>query len=184
MDKKIEATQDAVAPARMAHFVLQSNQMSVLVDWYTNVFGCETMYATRKISFLTFDDEHHRLAIVQIDELTARDPNACGVNHIAFAYDDLGQLLASYERLREIGITPYWCVNHGMSTSLYYRDPDGNQIELQIDNFATPEEGKAVFQSRQFAGNYRGNDFNVEEMLADWKGGASAQSLIAGTMPR
>jgi catechol-2,3-dioxygenase len=24
--------------------------------------------------------------------------------------------------------------NHGLTTSLYYRDPDGNKVELQVDN--------------------------------------------------
>jgi catechol-2,3-dioxygenase len=183
MDTRTETTSAVVAPARMAHFVLQSNQMQAAAEWYTTVFGCEVMHANERICFLTFDDEHHRLAIVQNDDLTARDPGACGVNHIAFTYASLDQLLGTYERLRDAHITPYWCVNHGMSTSLYYRDPDGNQIELQIDNFATPEEGKAVFRTQQFAGNVRGGDFDVEEMVAAWRGGAQAQALIDASMP-
>lgn len=37
--------------------------------------------------------------------------------------------------------------NHGPTTSLYYRDPDGNQIETQVDNFETAEEATAFMNS-------------------------------------
>jgi len=33
-------------------------------------------------------------------------------------------------------------VNHRPTTSMYYRDPDGNRVELQIDNFPTAKEGQ------------------------------------------
>ena len=44
--------------------------------------------------------------------------------------------MSSYARLKGLGIEPDACVNHGVTTSLYYADPDGNQVELQVDNFA------------------------------------------------
>ena len=34
-------------------------------------------------------------------------------------------------------------IQHGVTTSLYYEDPDGNFAEMQIDNFATPGEAIA-----------------------------------------
>ena len=40
-------------------------------------------------------------------------------------------------------IKPYWCINHGLTTSLYYHDPDDNAVELQVDNFASSEEADA-----------------------------------------
>jgi hypothetical protein len=51
------------------------------------------------------------------------------------------------------GIRPFFCVNHGPTTSMYYRDPDGNRVELQIDNFATAEEGQAWMHSPAFDRN-------------------------------
>ena len=30
---------------------------------------------------------------------------------------------------------PEFCLDHGMTFSYYYRDPDGNHVELQVDNF-------------------------------------------------
>lgn len=45
------------------------------------------------------------------------------------------------------------CVNHGPTTSIYYRDPDGNDIETQVDNFDTTAEADEFFASEAFAIN-------------------------------
>jgi catechol 2,3-dioxygenase len=43
--------------------------------------------------------------------------------------------MSSYARLKEKGIEPQVCLNHGLTISLYYADPDQNMVELQVDNF-------------------------------------------------
>ena len=58
-----------------------------------------------------------------------------GMHHSAFEYDSFEDLNASYLRLREAGITPDICLDHGMTFSYYYKDPDGNYVELQCDIF-------------------------------------------------
>ena len=55
-------------------------------------------------------------------------------------------------RLKGEGIEPYWCLNHGPTTSMYYKDPDGNKVELQIDNFDTDETNRWM-GSGEFAQN-------------------------------
>jgi catechol-2,3-dioxygenase len=40
----------------------------------------------------------------------------------------------TYTRLKALDITPHFTVDHGMTTSFYYVDPDGNSVELQCDN--------------------------------------------------
>jgi len=167
-----------VAPAKMAHFVLVSTQKDVLVDWYKTVLACEEVFASERITFLTFDDEHHRLAIAQNDSLAPRPAKASGVAHIAFSYAELDQLLSTYARLKAADIVPGWCVNHGMSTSMYYRDPDGNQIELQVDNFATAAEGKAAFASPAFAANTAGIDFDPDRLLERRRAGTPVAELL------
>ena len=68
-------------------------------------------------------------------------------------YAGLGDLLATYLRLKAHGILPHWPINHGVTTSMYYRDPDNNRVELQIDNFPTAEELQDYFRSAAFAAN-------------------------------
>jgi catechol-2,3-dioxygenase len=36
--------------------------------------------------------------------------------------------------VRAAGITPRVSIHHGLTMSLYYRDPDDNGVELSIDN--------------------------------------------------
>jgi len=38
-------------------------------------------------------------------------------------------------RLRELDILPVMCLDHGMTISMYYADPDGNGVEIQVDAF-------------------------------------------------
>jgi len=89
-----------------------------------------------------------------------------------FSYDRLENLVDTYRRLANAGIDPVWCINHGPTTSLYYEDPDGNRIELQVDNFATNEDLLDWLGSGEFDDNPIGVEFdpNVLERL-----------LIAGT---
>ena len=65
---------------------------------------------------------------------------------MAFTFDDLDSLLDRYQELGRARIRPVAPVQHGPTTSLYYRDPDGNHVELLIDNFATPEEVTAYLE--------------------------------------
>jgi len=77
-----------------------------------------------------------------------RDPDAVGTDHVAYSYNNLGELLSTYRRLKAAGIAPHRPINHGVTTSMYYRDLDNNRVELQIDNFATPAELDGYFHSR------------------------------------
>src|SRR3546814_9050284 len=65
-----------------------------------------------------------------------------GVHHCSFTYATLADLMSTYERLRDKGIRPVFPINHGPTTSMYYADPDGNQIELQVDNYDQIEEDR------------------------------------------
>jgi hypothetical protein len=100
------------------------------------------------------------------------------MDHIAFTYGGLPDLLQTYERLRQEGIEPFWPINHGVTLSLYYRDPEGNRIELQVDAFATMTEGKAYMRSDAFRTNPIGVIFDPEDLLRRFKGGEAAESLL------
>src|SRR3546814_17462514 len=69
--------------------------------------------------------------------------------------------MATYERLRDKGIRPVFPINHGPTTSMYYADPDGNQIELQVDNYDKIEDATAFFYSEAFAENPVGVEFAI-----------------------
>jgi hypothetical protein len=117
------------------------------------------------ITFLTWDDEHHRFALVNLDALDPDgvDPgvrSSVGVNHVAYTYDSVGDLLDTYSRLKERGVMPYWRVHHGLTLSLYYSDPDGNRMEFQVDCFDTMEESNAFIRGEIMAANPIGVAFD------------------------
>ncbi|MGW6457198.1 VOC family protein [Streptomyces sp. NPDC055078] len=182
------------SPQKLAHVVLYSSQVPAMRDWYVKVLDGHVVYETPAGAFVTYDDEHHRIAIAEPNaaaeltdeaaELAGGDPEggrSKALGHIAFTYATLKELLENWERLAEDSVLPFLAVNHGPTTSMYYADPDGNHIELQIDNFATVEEGTAFMQSDGFAANPFGETFDPADKLAELRAGASAEELVIPT---
>jgi len=142
------------------------------------LLGARIQFEDSNLTFLTYDEEHHRLAIVNTPDLPAADRTAAGVDHVAFSYAGLCDLLATYERLKASDVVPYWCINHGPTTSLYYRDPDDNQVELQVDNFPTPEECGAWFRSEAFRANPIGVPFDPDLLAERFRAGTPIHELV------
>lgn len=167
-----------IAPALFAHFVLRSANMQPMVDWYTTVLNMRIVQRNDFICFLTYDDEHHRLAIVNIAGLQAPDPRSWGLAHVAYTFRNVGELLSTYRRLKAKGIEPYRPINHGPTLSMYYHDPDGNSVELQVDCFKTKAEASAYFHSDAFKSNPIGVDFDPESLVKAYESGASEAELL------
>ena len=167
-----------VVPYKLAHYVIRAKRFAEMLAWYRRVFHLKTSFEAPVIAFLTYDEEHHRIAFLNTAHLPEPDTMRTGIDHIAFTYRSLGDLLDNYARLRDAGITPFWCINHGMSTSMYYRDPDGNEVELQIDNFPSMDDCKAWFSSDAFAANPLGVQFDPEVLLQKLRSGAAESDLV------
>jgi len=154
-----------VRPSRFSHLVVKTGRLPAMVDWYRTVLNAQPMFETDRVCFLTFDDEHHRIMLGQADDCPPRDPKTAGVVHWAYAFDHASQLVSAYERLRDAGITPSVCINHGFTTSLYYLDPDGNEVELAVDNFPDKASMNEWFAGGPFDRNFVGVPFDPEEMV-------------------
>jgi catechol-2,3-dioxygenase len=166
-------------PQKLAHVVLKSGQKDVMTKWYCRVLDAHVQFEDEMASFLTYDDEHHRIAIAQVDGAERPSRKATGLSHIAFTFGALTDLLTAYDELAQDGISPVWSVNHGTTTSLYYADPDKNLVELQVDNFASAEEGNEYLRSPQFSSNPIGVRFAPDEYVARWRAGESPSDLAA-----
>src|SRR5215470_3950988 len=135
------------APKKLAHVVYMTRRYDEMLSWYEKVFEAKVQYQNPAFAFLTYDDEHHRFAFANMsvlspDSAEAEAPSKTGVNHVAYTYADLGELLETYDRLKQLGITPYWRIHHGLTLSVYYQDPDGNRMEFQVDCFANADEAR------------------------------------------
>ena len=169
-------------PVKFAHVVYNTRRFDEMIDWYQRVFEATVVYQNPVLAFLTYDDEHHRFAFANLSALSpdsvevARDK--AGVNHVAYTYANLGDLLGTYERLKQMGITPYWRIHHGMTLSCYYKDPDGNRMEFQVDTCSV-EDANAYMQTEAFGANPIGVEIDPDLLLAQYRSGVPEQQLLA-----
>lgn len=172
------STDAKISPVKLAHLVFRTPRYDAMVKWYCTVLEATAVFADAMLTFATYDDEHHRIAFVNLPQLSDLDPGAAGVDHVAFTYASLSDLLHTYARLKAEGIVPVWCINHGPTTSMYYSDPDGTRVELQIDNFASTEALDAWFQSGAFALNPIGVEYNPDALLEMFRAGVPLERLV------
>ena len=129
-------SQTVIKP-KFHHFNLKTTRLQELIDWYSTVVGAEVLFQDDVGAWLSNDAANHRIALLAFPGFVD-DPEKdtrTGMHHSAFEYDAFEELNASYLRLREAGIEPALCLDHGMTFSYYYADPDGNFVELQVDTF-------------------------------------------------
>jgi catechol 2,3-dioxygenase-like lactoylglutathione lyase family enzyme len=176
--RTLPAPSQRISPAKFAHVVLKTGNFDAVIGWYASVLQARVAFRNDFIAFLTYDDEHHRVAVINAPGSPAPADTEAGVHHIAYTYAELGELLATYRRLKASGIEPARCINHGPTISMYYRDPDGLRVELQIDVFATMDEAHAYLTGPDFAENPIGVIFDPEQMIRDYEGGRTFEDLV------
>jgi catechol 2,3-dioxygenase-like lactoylglutathione lyase family enzyme len=169
------------APSKFAHVVYKTHRYAGMVDWYSRVFEARIQYRDERFTFLTYDDEHHRVAFVNLGPLPPGSENpgasAPGVHHVAYTWKNLDELIGTYKRLASLGIRPVSPIRHGFTLSLYYADPDGNGLEFQID--LLDERAACEFMHGPvFARNPFGESFDPDALIARYESGRSVDDLI------
>lgn len=170
---------DPVKPSKLAHVVLRTPRFAESCAWWGRVLDAKPSYENAQLSFITYDDEHHRIGIINRPDLDRQDMGKAGVEHVAFTYPSLGALLATYRRLKRAGIEPFWTINHGPTISMYYRDPDETKVELQYDVFPDPAGVEKFFASGAYEENFMGIIFDPEAMIRDFEAGRSLEEIVA-----
>lgn len=168
------------SPRRIGHLsILTNKNFEKMCAWYCAMFNAKMVNEVKGFLFFpTFDREHHRFAIIKTN-LPEKDGDVtCGLSHAAFSYASLAECLFVYKRMKEIGVTPKYCVNHGTTTSFYYRDPDNNEMEIFVDNFDTLEEVVQYKLTTQFNeaagfGKMEEGNFDPDKMVALFESGMS-----------
>jgi catechol 2,3-dioxygenase-like lactoylglutathione lyase family enzyme len=166
-----------VAPVKLAHIVLRTNQLDKMGDFYVTFLGGEYAMKAPGLYFITYDDEHHRIGLIGMPDLKKSDRSITGLEHIAFTFASMQELLLAYRQRKALGMEPVWCTNHGPTTSLYYNDPDGNMIETQFDNFDSAEAANEFMRGEAFGENPIGVDFDPEVYIQRLENGESVEEL-------
>jgi catechol-2,3-dioxygenase len=168
------------APPAFAHVVYQTSQVAEMKKWYCDLLDGHVVYEGQGLCFLTHDEEHHRVALLESPEpLERKAPNAASMHHTAYTFDSLEALVDRYEQLKEIDILPVMPIQHGVTTSMYYEDPDGNFVEFQVDNFASPDEATAYMEGPEFASDPIGPRYSPDALLAGVRAGEPRAELTS-----
>lgn len=172
-----------IRPRKFVHVVYRTRRFDEMVRWYQIVFDAKVQHQNPALAFLTYDGEHHRFAFANLDILAPGNAEAdrralVGVDHVAYTYASLDELLENYVQLKANDIRPYWCIHHGITVSMYYADPDGNQMEFQVDCFESNDDANAFMAGPHFAANPIGVEFDPNDWLAKVRAGTPSSTFL------
>lgn len=175
----------AVIPPTFHHVNLKTTRLREMADFYRELVGAEVVFQDEVGAWLSNDAANHRIALLAFPNFVD-DPEKethTGMHHSAFEYSSFEDLNASYLRLKEAGTTPALCLDHGMTFSYYYVDPDGNNVELQVDCFGDWQKSKGwMSSSDEFKANPIGQFVDPERVAADHAEGLSFEAIHAKAM--
>jgi catechol 2,3-dioxygenase len=174
---------------KLQHYGLTTANVDAMLDWYRKVLGMTVNYRSAppaggqkgpsfSAAFVSNDEVHHRIVFIEMPELIA-DPDKrrhTRVQHVAFEYETLDNLLGTYARLKGLGILPVLAADEGLQMVLYYQDPDQNSVELNVNvygnDWTATEHMKNAPSDRP-----RRVLVDPEQLLAARKAGASPWEL-------
>lgn len=166
------------------HVTFKTTRLAEMVAWYSAVIGCEVNYQADGAAWTSNDTANHRIAFLAVPGVRD-DPEKvahAGMHHTAFEFGTIHDLLDNYERLAEVGILPHICLDHGLTMSFYYLDPDGNSVELQSDNFGNwILSAHWMRTSPEFAREPIGVEVDPPKMIKAIKSGLPVAELLQKT---
>ena len=120
---------------RLGHVVLRVRDAAKSRDFYVRTLGLKVAHENleRGAVFLSFGKEHHDLALFQMAKETAPGEERAGMHHMAWQLGSFDELREAYKELKALGYTVESTVEHNVTRSVYFPDPDGNRVELFCD---------------------------------------------------
>jgi catechol 2,3-dioxygenase len=120
---------------RFSHVGLFCMDLDRMVHFYNRHMGFTITdrghLPSGEICFLSRDPrEHHQIALVA--GRPANVPDLI-VNQISFRVDGIDEIKAFYKTLPQDLVSDIQPVNHGNAWALYFRDPEGNRLEVFSD---------------------------------------------------
>ena len=120
---------------KLGHIVLKVRDAQKSKEFYTRALGLKVAHEDlqRGTVFLSFGAEHHELALFQLATGEAPGEKQPGMHHMAWQLGSFQELQAAYRELRQMGFAVESTVEHNVTRSVYFPDPDGNRVELYCD---------------------------------------------------
>jgi catechol 2,3-dioxygenase-like lactoylglutathione lyase family enzyme len=118
-----------------------------------------------------------RIAVFECKDVGA-GPSSRGLHHFQLRTPSIEALVALYCTLKDHDYLPIEASNHGPGTSFYYRDPDGNKVELSSLNFASHQEMRSFMATDEFKNNPNGFPLDPARLAAGKEAGRDLRELI------
>ena len=120
---------------KLGHVVLKVRDAQASKAFYTRVLGLQVAHEDRQRGavFLSFGTEHHDLALFQLATGDAPGSEQPGLHHTAWQLESFEALQEAHRELGRLGIAVESTVEHNVTRSVYFHDPDGNRVELYCD---------------------------------------------------
>ena len=137
-------------PSRIGHLVINAKDLNAATKFYTDIIGFEIALERPGFgTFLTAGENHHDLAIFQAPEGAAETSDGdVGLNHMAILVDDFEELTEYWHKLKDhFDDADIRTTDHGMTRSIYIKDPEGNGIELYCNSQDDPAEGLSLMRN-------------------------------------
>ena len=156
---------------RLNHAVLFVRDVDRAAEFYRSVFGFEEMErpAGMRAAFMRSPTggNHHDLGLFEVGADAPRPPRgSVGLYHLAWEVPTIEDLVAAARELSAAGAMG-GASDHGVSKSLYGRDPDGNEFEVM---WQVPREAWGDYAEQATI-----MPLDLEAELARWGAGASVQ---------
>ncbi|MFN8498427.1 MAG: VOC family protein [Anaerolineae bacterium] len=121
---------------KIGHVHLKVADLDRAVRFYRDALGFEVVqYYGRQAAFLSAGGYHHHIGLNTWESQGGRPPapGTTGLYHIAILLPNRRELARTFKRVLENGVVIDGASDHGVSEAIYFRDPDGNGIEIYRD---------------------------------------------------
>jgi catechol 2,3-dioxygenase len=124
--------------AELGHVVFYVRDLERSVAFYTGVVGLALVgrIFNHRAALLSGGRSHHELLLIQMGEAPGPlQGRRLGLYHVGFKVgEDRAALRAARDRAAAVNAPIDGMSDHTVSQSIYLRDPDGNEIELYVDD--------------------------------------------------
>lgn len=120
---------------RVGHVVIKMRDLEAAKAFYAGVLGMKIADEREGFGvFFRFSDYHHDIAVFQVDEnAAAPERNQVGLGHIALVADSFDTLCEMHAHLKAHDVPILRTVDHGITKSVYFTDPEGNELEIYCE---------------------------------------------------